>query len=119
MLRSADTIAQQGEAVVTDSRLKKLEAMLESDPQDQLLKYMLALELEKASEHDRSLQLLSELMHSDPPYVPAFLMAGQQQVAIGKPELARQSWQTGIEAARQQQEDHAAGEMAQFLQELG
>lgn len=104
---------------MTDSRLNKLEAMLESDPEDQLLKYMLALELEKAADHDRSLQLLSELMNADPPYVPAFLMAGQQQVAIGQPELARESWQAGIEAARSQNDDHAAGEMTQFLLELG
>lgn len=103
---------------MVDSRLEKLEGMLADDPDDQLLKYMLALELEKTQDHDRSLQLLDELMHGDPPYVPAFLMAGQQQVAIGQPELARTSWQAGIEAARSQNDEHAASEMTQFLQEL-
>ena len=104
---------------MSGSRMEKLELMLAEDPEDQLLKYMLALELNKASDHERSLQLLAELMAAEPPYVPAFLMAGQQQVTIGQQEAARTSWQAGIEAARSQNDDHAAGEMTQFLQELG
>ena len=99
--------------------MEKLESMLVEDPQDQLLKYMLALELDKASDHERSLRLLAQLMADEPPYVPAFLMAGQQQVTIGQQEAARRSWEAGIEAARNQNDDHAAGEMTQFLQELG
>jgi len=103
---------------VSESRLNKLEAMLAEDPEDQLLKYMLALEFDKASDHDRSLQLLGELMSTEPPYVPAFLMAGQQRVAIGQNEAARTTWQTGIQAAREQNDEHAPGEMTQFLNDL-
>jgi predicted Zn-dependent protease len=107
-----------GELLVSENRLNKLEAMLADDPDDGLLKYMLALELEKASDHDRSLQLLAELMSAEPPYVPAFLMAGQQSVTIGQPEAARTIWQAGIQAARDQDDEHAAGEMAQFINDL-
>lgn len=103
---------------MTDSRLNKLEAMLNEDPNDQLLKYMLALELDKASDHDRSLKLLAELMNADPPYVPAFLMAGRQHVAIGQSEQARAVWQAGIDAAARQNNEHAASEMTEFLQQL-
>ncbi|MCH2200437.1 MAG: hypothetical protein MK102_00595 [Fuerstiella sp.] len=103
---------------MTESRLKKLEAMLADDPTDQLLKYMVALELDKSAEHDRSLQLLGELMNTDPPYVAAFLMAGQQQAAIGQHNAARVTWQAGIHAARLQNNEHAASEMTQFLNEL-
>ncbi len=87
------------------SRREKLEAMLADDPNDQTLRYMLAMELEKESDHGRSLDLLQRLMDDESPYVPAFLMAGQQ--------LAR------IQQAQQQGDDHAAGEMGQFLAELG
>ena len=104
---------------MSESRLKKLEEMLADDPADQLLKYMLALELDKASDHDRSLQLLAELMSNEPPYVPAFLMAGQQYVSMGQPDAARTAWQAGIKAACSQNDEHAAGEMTQFLGELG
>lgn len=107
------------EEIELSSRLEKLERMLAEDPDDQLLRYMLALELDKGGDPDRSLELLAELMQADPPYVPAFLMAGQQYAVIGNTEAARAAWQAGIEAAIEQQNDHAAGEMTQFLAELG
>ena len=103
---------------MTESRLNKLAAMLTEDPDDTLLKYMLAMELDKASDHEASLKLLAELMHEDPPYVPAFLMAGQQHAAIGQPDQARTIWRAGIDAARRQQNEHAASEMSQFLQDM-
>jgi len=103
---------------LSDSRLQKLEAMLSEAPDDQLLRYMLAMELEKTGDHDRSLSLLGDLMNSTPPYVPAFLMAGQQYVAIGQPDEARSVWKTGITAAQAANDDHAAGEMTQFLNDL-
>lgn len=103
---------------MSEVRLQKLEAMLAEDPEDALLSYMLAMELEKTGDHPRSLQLLDELMQREPPYVPAFLMAGQQQVAIGNPAAARDSWKAGIQAAAAQGNEHAAGEMTQFLSEL-
>ena len=60
----------------TGSRREKIEAMLVDDPKDNMLRYMLAMELEKAAEHDRSLELFAGLMAESPPHVPAFLMAG-------------------------------------------
>jgi len=103
---------------VSDNRLEKLESMLADDPNDQLLKYMLAMELDKTNNHERSLSLLGELMNGEPPYVPAFLMAGQQHVAIGQSDEARSAWQAGIQAAQAANDEHAAGEMTQFLNEL-
>lgn len=104
---------------MSDSRLEKLESMLAQDPDDQLLKYMLAMELDKTGNHERSLSLLGELMNGTPPYVPAFLMAGQQHVAIGQPDEARSAWKAGILAAQNANDEHAAGEMTQFLNDLG
>ena len=100
------------------SRRQKLEAMLEADPADQMLRYMLALELEKTSEHDRSLELLQGLMTAETPYVPAFLMAGQQLTKIGRHDEARRCFEAGIQNAQQQGNAHAAGEMQQFLLNL-
>ncbi len=104
---------------MSESRLNKLESMLADDPEDQLLKYMLAMELDKTGQHERSLSLLAELMNAEPPYVPAFLMAGQQHAAIGQPGKARSAWQAGIQAAQAVNDAHAAGEMTQFLNDLG
>ena len=101
------------------TRREKLEAMLADAPQDAMLRYMLALELEKEAEHDRSLQLFDGLMTDDPAYVPAFLMAGQQLAKLGRTEDARATYRPGIEQARLQGNDHASGEMTGFLLELG
>ena len=121
VLITAHSSAQIGffEEIELNSRLEKLEGMLAEDPDDQLLRYMLALELDKGGDHDRSLEYLAELMQADPPYVPAFLMAGQQYTVIGNTEAARTAWQAGIQAAVEQQNEHAASEMTQFLAELG
>ncbi|MEQ8789406.1 MAG: hypothetical protein RIC55_24140 [Pirellulaceae bacterium] len=101
------------------SRREKIEAMLVDDPSDTFLRYSLAMELQKESDHERSLKLLGELMRDDPPYVPAFLMAGQQLTQIGRVEEARTALRDGIEQARTQGNAHAAGEMSEFLAGLG
>ena len=100
------------------SRLEKLEGMLAAEPQDTMVRYMLALEVEKTDDHDRSLELLNSLMSNDPAYVPAFLMAGQQLARLGRISEARETYRNGIQQAQQQNDDHAAGEMGQFMAEL-
>jgi tetratricopeptide (TPR) repeat protein len=101
------------------SRRQKIEAMLVKDPQDQFLRYTLAMECEKEGEHDRSLELFQGLMNDDPPHVPSFLMAGQSLQNQGLIEDARSVLRTGIEAARRQNNAHAASEMGELLASLG
>ena len=100
------------------SRREKLQALLADDPHDQTLRYMLAMELQKESEHDRSLELLQGLMTDKSPYVPAFLMAGQQLAQLQRTDEATVVYRSGIQEAQRQGNDHAAGEMNQFLSEL-
>ncbi len=100
------------------SRREKLEAMLADDPQDQLLRYMLAMELDKEGDHDRSLSSLEGLMNDDKPYVPAFLMAGQQLTRLARTADARAAFQRGIDEAQEQGEAHAFEELKRFLSEL-
>lgn len=101
------------------SRREKIEAMLALEPADTFLRYSLALEREKEGDHERSLAGLGELTRDQPPYVPAFFMAGQQLVRLSRIDEARQMLRDGIEAARQQGNAHAAGEMAELLTQLG
>ncbi len=100
------------------SRRIKLEAMLADDPQDPLLRYMLAMELDREGDHDRSLSYLGGLMDDATPYVPAFLMAGQQLTRLDRPNEARTTFIKGIEAAQQQGDTHAFEELQRFLSEL-
>jgi tetratricopeptide (TPR) repeat protein len=101
------------------TRREKIEAMLADDPQDAFLRYSLALELEKTAENERSLELLRGLTKDQPPYVPAFFMAAQQLARLGRVNEARSELRDGIEVARTVGDLHAAGEMSEFLTNLG
>ncbi len=100
------------------SRREKIEAMLADDPQDTFLRYSLAMELDNDGEHDQSLATFRELTSGDPPYVPAFFMAGQQLARLDRTSEAQEILRAGIQAAQQQGDTHAAGEMAEFLASL-
>jgi len=100
------------------SRREKIEAMLADDPADTFLRYSLAMELDKEGDHDASLTRFADLTHDAPPYVPAFFMAGQQLVRLGRIDEARTILRDGIAAARIQGDLHAAGEMTEFLASL-
>src|SRR5687767_10807090 len=97
------------------TRRQKIEAMLADEPGDTFLRYSLAMELEKAGDHDASLAQFRGLMAEHPPYVPAFFRAGQQLASIGRINEARSALRDGIEQARVQGDSHAAGEMSEFL----
>ncbi len=101
------------------SRREKIEAMLADDPGDTFLRYSLAMELDKEGDHDASLARFAELARDEPPYVPAFFMAGQQLVRLGRADEARDILKYGIAAAHLQNDQHAAGEMTEFLASLG
>src|SRR3954462_7925687 len=101
------------------TRREKIEVMLADDPGDTFLRYSLAMELDKEGNHDASLTQFAELTRDNPPYVPAFFMAGQQLVRLGRTDEARSVLRDGILAARSQDNLHAAGEMTEFLASLG
>ncbi len=101
------------------TRREKIEAMLLDEPGDTFLRYSLAMELDKEGANDSSLEKLAELTRDQPPYVPAFFMAGQQLVRLNRVSEARTILCNGIEAARQLNDTHAAGEMSEFLSSLG
>lgn len=101
------------------ARIEKVQAMLQEEPTDTFLRYSLAMDQEKIGEHEASSRGLRELMSDDPPYVPAFFMLGQHLVAHNQVNDARSVLRDGIEQARTQQNDHAAGEMSEFLASLG
>ncbi len=100
------------------SRREKIEAMLADDPGDVFLRYSLAMELEKENSHERSLEILRELISGLTPYVPAFFMAAQHLAKRGELDEAKSWLRDGIEQARAQGDSHAAGEMSEFLQSL-
>ncbi|MCA9139644.1 MAG: hypothetical protein KDB00_22880 [Planctomycetales bacterium] len=101
------------------SRKAKILEMLVEDPGDTFLRYSLAMELRSEGDHDASLAKLAELIRDVPPYVPAFFMAAQQLVDLGRIDEARSQLREGIDQARNQGDGHAAAEMSELLMSLG
>ncbi|MCC7087046.1 MAG: hypothetical protein IT427_18760 [Pirellulales bacterium] len=104
---------------MVESRRSQIETMLAAEPADQFLRYSLAMEFDKAGEHERSLAGLSDLQRDAVPYVPAFFMAAQQLARLDRIADARETLRRGIEEARMQGNAHAASEMSEFLASLG
>ena len=101
------------------SRRAKIEAMLQQDPGDVMLRYMLAMEFSSEGDLERAVAGFRELMNESPPHVPSFLMAAQRLVQLDEIEEARAALRDGIEQARAQGDSHAAAEMADLLASLG
>ena len=97
------------------SRLERIESMLQDSPNDQFLRYSLAMELRKEGESDRCTETFRSLTLDEPPHVPAFLMFAQYLSENDQPEKACEVLLTGIDQAKKQNEAHAAAEMNDLL----
>lgn len=100
------------------SRKEQLEEMLQDDPNDPFLRYGLAMEHVSAGDDAAAVKQFRELIAVAPTYVPTYLQGGQALVRLNRPAEARELWQQGILAARQEDNSHAAEEMAGMLANL-
>lgn len=100
-------------------RLDQILKLLEAEPGDAFLRYALAMEYRSLGEAASAGENFRKLMANSPPHVPSFFMFGQLLVEQGEIEEARTVLREGIEQARTQGDAHAAGEMSQFLADLG
>jgi hypothetical protein len=105
--------------MTTPSRREKIETLLKLEPQDQFLRYGLAVEYDNEDRHEESLALFQSLMADQTPHVPSFLRGAQLLAKLDRIGEARSVLREGIEVARQQGELHAAGEMGELLASLG
>ncbi|MDA8744982.1 CDC27 family protein [Rubripirellula amarantea] len=101
------------------NRREKIEAMLADDPEDQFLRYSLAMELRSEGENDKCLTIFDALMRESTPHVQAFFMAAQVLVDLDRIDEAREKLRAGIDQARAQDNGHAAAEMSELLASLG
>lgn len=100
------------------TRREKLQQMLQDSPDDAFLLYGLAMEHQSSEEWDDALATLDRVVTVDPDYVPAYFQKGQILARLERTEEARSSLQSGIAVARKVGDDHAVGEMTEFLQGL-
>jgi predicted Zn-dependent protease len=101
------------------SRREKIEALLKDEPQDQFLRYGLAVEFDNEGRTEEALALFRGLMADRPPHVASYFRGAQLLVRLDEINAARAMLRDGIEAARREGNAHAAGEMAELLASLG
>jgi tetratricopeptide (TPR) repeat protein len=100
------------------SRKQQIEEMLTEDPDDPFLRYGLAMEYVSAGQDEEAVRCFEELLRMAPNYVPGYMQAGRALTRLNRIEEARAVFQSGIAAAQQQGDRHAAEEMAEFLEGL-
>ena len=101
-------------------RMAQLEAMLADDPADAFLRYGLAMEHMGLGDDATAVGVLRELIaaNPEPPYVPAYLQAGQALMRLDREADAAAMLRADIAAAAKTGNDHARGEMEGFLATL-
>jgi tetratricopeptide (TPR) repeat protein len=99
-------------------RVSAFRSFIEKSPRDPFPRYGLAMELKNRGELDASSAAFAELMAGFPEYVPAYLMAGNVLVALGKKDEAIAVYQKGIDTAQLRGDLHAKKELETALTEL-
>ena len=101
------------------SRKDQIQELLDLDPNDSFLRYGLAMEQASEGNDTEAARTLAALIDLDTNYVPAYVQAGRALIRLGDDDKAREVLKAGITTATRQGDDHAAGEMAGFLAEIG
>ncbi len=100
------------------TRKEQIEEMLADDPHDAFLRYGLAMEYVSAGDDEGAWRSFQQMFALTPEYVPGYVMAGQVLARLDRPAEAADVFRQGIAVARAQNDEHAAGEMEAFLQQL-
>ncbi len=100
-------------------RLEDLQKLMEADPANTRLQYMLAMEYLSQGKPAEAASALRSLLDRDPAYVPAYYQAGRACAQAGDFDAAREFYRRGIEAARRAGDAHAASELEAALDLLG
>lgn len=100
-------------------RIEALRGMIEIDPKNSRMRYMLANEYVSTGRPREALIEFEALIALDPDYVPGYFQAGRAAEGLGQLDSARSYYQNGIATARRTGDTHALGEIEAALDLLG
>ncbi len=101
------------------SRRQQIQEMLAEDPSDPFLRYGLAMDYAGSGEHAEAARCFLDLLRDSPDYVAGYLQAAKVLHQLGRDDEARDVARAGAAAARKKGDEHAAGELEFFLDDLG
>jgi Tfp pilus assembly protein PilF len=97
------------------SRLEAIKALVEQNPADSRIRFMLSMEYISGQRFPEALAELDALLAGNPDYVAAWFQAGRCCETSGESEKAREYYSKGIEAARRTGDQHALSELQAAL----
>ncbi len=100
------------------TRLEKLQGMLQDSPDDVFLNYALAMEFVSAARKDDALSAFARVLTLDAQHSAAWFQQAQLQASLGQFAAARESAAHGVAAAKAHNDQHAAEEIAGFLESI-
>lgn len=93
------------------SRLEKLLAFIENEPNDELLKYALATEYLRLNDTDKALAYYEDLVKNHPNYTGTYYHLGKLYEALNRRDDAIATYEKGIEITRAKRDMHALSEL--------
>lgn len=102
----------------SDNRLEQLLKFLEQEPNDPFLKYALATEYVRKNKLEQALFYYEELINKHASYLGTYYHLGKLYEQLGRKQEATQTYQTGMELAKQTRDMHAFSELQGVYQTL-
>lgn len=100
---------------MTDDRLRMIEEMLSSNPDDPFLKYAAALEYRKRGNTTLAIASFKDLIRNHPDYLGTYYQLGKMLEDEGEIEQALKIYRRGQVIARAQSDSKTLGELSEAL----
>lgn len=100
---------------MSTSRTDALQAMLAQDPNNQLARYGLAMELANSGQREAADAEYRRLLEVNPQYAAAYYHGGQNLEKMGQTDEARVMYEKGIEVTTQSGDAHTRAELEAAL----
>ncbi len=93
------------------SRLDKLLAFIENEPNDEFLKYALATEYLRLNDTDKALGYYEDLVNNHPNYTGTYYHLGKLYEALNRKEDAIRTYEVGMKITKEKRDNHAFSEL--------
>ena len=93
------------------SRIETINTLLEQDPNNSRLRYMLAMETSNAGDLGGAARIFEELLEKDSGYSAAYFHGGQTLEKLGRTDDAKALYRRGVEATTRNGDSHTRSEI--------
>ena len=97
------------------NRLEQLQQMLLQEPNDEFLKYAIAMEYFSVNDFEKALNGLKAILNANPDYLAAYYQMGKCYEELKQFENAKDIYKKGIEVAKKQNKNKTLNELNEAL----